>query len=186
MTSARPANSARILFSGFGIVTIGILVALATDMALNQLTPVKVVFVLGGFALLIPTMVIKYPKAYWLFLLALSIPFDISKWVSAWLVEPQSLVDLYGQPASGTTAIELYVTDVVLVVMVLPWLARSQVIPAGRRCLLCTTRGILSLRRRRLSPTQRQTSRKTARTRLGRIRERIYRKRRLAPRAAHD
>jgi len=98
--------------------------ALATDVVLSQLPPVKVAFILGGFALLIPTVVMKHPKAYWLFLLVVSIPFDISKLLSTWLVDPQSLLDLYGQPASGTTAIELYLTDLVLVVMVLPWLAR--------------------------------------------------------------
>jgi hypothetical protein len=127
MMSGPPASSARFLFPGFGIVIIGILVALATDVALSQLTPAKFAFLLGGFVLLIPTIVMEHPKAYWLFLLVLSVPFDISKWLSAWLVEPQTLVDLYGQPASGTTAIEVYVTDVVLVAMVLPWLARVAV-----------------------------------------------------------
>ena len=124
LMSVGPATSPRALFSIFGIVTLGVLMALATDVVLSQLTPVKVAFILGGFALLIPTVVMKHPKAYWLFLLVVSIPFDISKWLSTWLVDPQSLIDLYGQPASGTTAIELYLTDLVLVVMVLPWLAR--------------------------------------------------------------
>ena len=50
----------------------------------------QVAFILGGFALLIPTVVMKHPKAYWLFLLVVSIPFDISKWLSTWLVDPQS------------------------------------------------------------------------------------------------
>jgi O-Antigen ligase len=88
------------------------------------LTPAKLAFILGGFALLIPTMVVKDAKAYWLFLLVLSIPFDISKWMSAWLVDPQTLVDKYGMPASGTVSLELYLTDVVLAAMLLPWLAR--------------------------------------------------------------
>jgi O-antigen ligase len=124
MMSVPSATSARFLFPGFGIVIIGILVALATDMALAQLTLVKFAFILGGFAMLIPTMVLKNPKAYWLFLLVLSIPFDISKRMSAWLVDPQTLVDAYGQPASGTVALEPYLTDVLLIAMLLPWLAR--------------------------------------------------------------
>jgi hypothetical protein len=124
MVSVPPGASARLLLPGFGIVGIGVFVALATDVAVGLLTPVKLWFVLGGFVLLIPTMVLEDPKAYWLFLLVLSIPFDISKWLSAWLVDSQTLVDLYGQPASGTTAVELYVTDVVLIAMLLPWLAR--------------------------------------------------------------
>jgi hypothetical protein len=125
--STWPTNSPRILFSIFGIVTLGFLTALATDMALSQLTPVKVLVLPLGIALLIPTVVMKHPKAYWLFLLALSIPFDISKWLSGWPVDSQSLVDLYGVPASNTSAIEPYLTDVVLVVMVLPWFARVAV-----------------------------------------------------------
>jgi hypothetical protein len=124
MVSVQPAASARLLLAGFGIVGIGVLVALATDMAVTLLTPAKLAFILGGFALLIPTMVVKDAKAYWLFLLVLSIPFDISKWMSAWLVDPQTLVDTYGMPASGTVSLELYLTDLVLVVMLLPWLAR--------------------------------------------------------------
>src|SRR5207237_5469706 len=48
----------------------------------------------------------------------------ISTRLSAWLVDPQTLVDLYGQPASGTVSLDLYLTDVVLIAMLLPWLAR--------------------------------------------------------------
>src|SRR6266446_8084205 len=122
VSEARPA--ARFLLTTLGIVVIGVLAAVATDVAVTVLTPVKLAFILGGVALLIPTMVVKDPTAYWLFLLVLSIPFDISKLLSLWLVDPRTLVDLYGQPASGTTAVELYLTDVVLIAMLLPWLAR--------------------------------------------------------------
>ena len=122
--SERAATAGRLLSTGFGILGIGLLLALATDMGLTLLSSVKCAFILGGFALLIPTMVVKDPKAYWLFLLVLSIPFDISKWLSAWMVDPQSLVDQYGQPASGTVSLELYLTDVVLIAMLLPWLTR--------------------------------------------------------------
>ncbi len=121
--SVRPASS-RLLFVGFGIVGVGVLVALATDLGLTLLTPAKFGLAVGGFALLIPTMVMEDPKAYWLFLLVLSIPFDVSKWLSAGLVDPHTLVDEYGMPASGTVALELYLTDVVLVAMLLSWLAR--------------------------------------------------------------
>jgi hypothetical protein len=124
MVSAQPVASPRLLLAGFGIIGIGVLLALAANEAVALLTLTKLAFVLSGFALLIPTMVVKDAKAYWLFLLVLSIPFDISKWLSAWLVDPHTLVDLYGQPASGTTAVELYLTDVVLIAMLLPWLAQ--------------------------------------------------------------
>jgi len=122
--SVTAAASARARFSGFAIVTIGILVALAMSFVLAHLSPVKATVVLIGLAMVLPTLVLKNPKAYWLFLLVISIPFDISKWLSAWLIDPQTLIDLYGQPASGTTAIQVYLTDVVLIAMVLPWLAR--------------------------------------------------------------
>jgi hypothetical protein len=122
--SVTPTASARLLLPSLGIVVIGALLALATNVAVSVLTPAKLAFVLGGFALLIPTMVLKDPKAYWLFLLVLSIPFDISKLLSAWLVDSQTLVDLYGQPASGTTGVELYLTDLILIAMLLPWLAQ--------------------------------------------------------------
>jgi len=113
-----------LLFVGFGIVGVGVLVALATDLGLTLLTPAKFGLAVGGFALLIPTMVMEDPKAYWLFLLVLSIPFDISKWMTAWVVSPHTLVDAYGVPASGTLTLELFLTDVVLAAMLLPWLAR--------------------------------------------------------------
>ena len=121
--SAQRATSARLL-AGFGIVGIGVLSALATDVALTVLTPAKLAFALGGFALLIPTMVVADPRAYWLFLLVLSIPFDITKWLSMGMVDSQVLVDTYGMPMSGTVGLEIYLTDVVLVAMLLPWLAR--------------------------------------------------------------
>jgi len=119
----RPITS-RSLIAGFGIVGIGVLLALATDAAVSVLTPVKFAFLLGGFALLIPTMVLTDPKPYWLFLLVFSIPFDITKWLSTGMVDSQALVDMYGMPASGTISIEIYLTDVVLIAMLLPWLAR--------------------------------------------------------------
>ncbi len=123
MLSVRPTTS-RSLIAGIGIVGIGVLVALATDVALTLLTPAKFAFLLAGFALLIPTMALANPEPYWLFLLVLSIPFDITKWLSAGMVDSQALVDIYGMPASGTIALEIYLTDIVLVAVLLPWLAR--------------------------------------------------------------
>jgi len=129
-----------LLFVGFGIVGVGVLVALATDLGLTLLTPAKFGLAVGGFALLIPTMVMEDPKAYWLFLLVLSIPFDFSKWLSAGLVDPHTLVDEYGMPASGTVALELYLTDVVLVAMLLsvgsPFDAEAQKSPRKSVSLL--------------------------------------------------
>jgi hypothetical protein len=124
MVSVRSAASSNQLLAGLGTIGIGVLLALLINVGSAQLSLVKVAFILGGFALLIPTMVLKEPKAYWLFLLVFTIPFDISKLLSAWLIEPGALVDMYGQPASGTTGVELYLTDIVLMAMLLPWLAQ--------------------------------------------------------------
>lgn len=123
MLSVRSAISTSVI-TGFGIVGIGVLVALATDVALTHLTPAKFAFLLGAVALLIPTLVLTNPKPYWLFLLVLSIPFDITKWLSTEFVDSQALVDMYGMPASGTISLEIYLTDVILTAMLLLWLAR--------------------------------------------------------------
>ena len=123
MLSVRPVSS-RSLIVASGIVGLALLVALTTDLALTLLTPAKFAFLLGGFALLIPTIVLPEPKAYWLFLLVLSIPFDITKWLSQEMFDSQALGKMYGVPMSGTIGLEIYVTDVVLLTMLLPWLAR--------------------------------------------------------------
>ena len=99
------------------------LVAVVTNMALSALSFAKLAFVLGGFALLIPTMVVAQPQAYWLFLLVLSLPFDITKWLSMSMVDSQALVETYGMPMSNTTGLEIYLSDVILIAMLLPWLA---------------------------------------------------------------
>ena len=120
--SVQSAPSAN-LIGGFGIVGLGVLVALTTDLAMTSLTLPKLAFLLGGFALLIPTIMVEDPQAYWLFLLVFSFPFDISKWLSSPEASEQ-LVDTYGMPASGIASVELFLTDVVLLAMVIPWLAR--------------------------------------------------------------
>jgi hypothetical protein len=111
------------LRGGFGIVVGAVFVGLATDLAVEQLSMVKFAFILGAFALLIPTMLLKNAKAFWLFLLVLTMPLDISKWLTT-AQDPQALVDQYGMPASGTISVTLYLTDVVLMAMLLPWLVR--------------------------------------------------------------
>jgi hypothetical protein len=119
----RPAISAR-LGAGFGIVAVGILVAVATNMALTVFSSAKLAFALGGLALLIPTMVVQHPQAYWLFLLVMSLPFDITKNLSLSMVDSDALGKTYGVPISGTTGLEIYLSDVILIAMLLPWLGR--------------------------------------------------------------
>jgi O-antigen ligase len=121
---AQPASPTRPLIAGFAIVAMGVLIALATVLALTLIRPVLLAFAFGGIALLIPTFVMRDPRAYWLFLLVISIPFEIHQHTTKWLADPGVLFDQYGLPASGTLALDFYLTDVVLIAMVLPWLVR--------------------------------------------------------------
>ncbi len=95
-----------------------------TIIALEAISLIKLSFIIGGLTLLIPTMLVEDPQPYWLFLLAFSIPFDISKMLTSGIVDPQDLVDQFGMPASGNVSIELYLTDVVLFAMLIPWVAQ--------------------------------------------------------------
>ncbi len=117
-------QAARPLAAGLAIVFVGVLVAVVTVLGLTLVRPVLLALALGGLVVLIPTFVVRDERAYWLFLLALSIPFDVYKRTTSWIVEPYVLSSEYGLPASGTLSIDIYVSDVVLLAMVLPWLAR--------------------------------------------------------------
>src|ERR1700730_775844 len=107
-----------------GIAVIGVLVAAGTVSALSFLGPLKVAFALGGLVLLVPTFIVRNPTAYGLFLLVFSIPIDISTHTTTWLADPQVLLEQYGFQASGTSSVDVYVTDVVLMAMLPPWLAQ--------------------------------------------------------------
>src|SRR5216683_1269263 len=120
------ANIIRRLSSGYAIIVIGALVAIVTVLVLglSLLRPVLLAFAFGGLVLLIPPLVMRDPRAYWLFLLVLSMPFDVSKRTTTWLVQPFDLYREFGMPATGTLSLDFYLTDVILVAMLLPWLAR--------------------------------------------------------------
>ncbi len=122
--SASSSSLSRVLLGGLGVACAGVLLGVATAMAVTVVSPAKTTFLLGGAALLIPTMILEDPQAYWLFLLVLSIPFDITKWLSIGIVDLQALVEAYGEPMSGTIGLEVYLTDVIVLVMLAPWIAR--------------------------------------------------------------
>jgi hypothetical protein len=123
MMVIQPASPARSLATGSAIVTLGVLVALVTVLALTLVRPALVVLAFGGLVILIPTFILKDARAYWLFLLVVSIPFDISKRTTTWLVDPWMLLREYGPPAGGTLSLDFYLTDIVLGALLLPWLA---------------------------------------------------------------
>ena len=118
------AHSARPLTAGFAITAIGVLVAIGTVLGLTLLRPVLFAFAFGGLLILLPPLMMREPRAYWLFLFALSIPFDISKRTTTWMVQPLDLYNKYGLPASGTLSVDIYLADVVLIAMLIPWLVR--------------------------------------------------------------
>lgn len=117
-------NPTKSLPSRLAIVALGIAIGLATVVALTLVRPVLFAFALGGFVILIPTLFVRDQKAYWLFLLVLSIPLDISKRMTTWLVDPFAVLQDTGLPISGTLSLDLYLTDAILFVMMLPWLLR--------------------------------------------------------------
>jgi hypothetical protein len=117
-------DAARPIATGLAIVSVGVLAGTITLLSVTQLRPILLLFALGGLILLIPPFLMRDSRVYWLFLLVASIPFDIHKSLTRWIVEPEELIELYGSPATGTASIDLYLTDAVLVAMVLPWIAR--------------------------------------------------------------
>jgi O-antigen ligase len=107
-----------------GIVALGVLVALGTVLALTFIGPVKAGFAIGGLVLLIPALVVRDPRGYGLFLLVFSIVIEVYIHTTKWLVDPLDLFYRYGLPGLGTLGLDIYVTDLVFIAMLLPWLAQ--------------------------------------------------------------
>lgn len=118
------AGRARPLGGTLAFVAIGVLAGLVSAIAATQIRPVLLAFAFGGVIVLISTMLVRDQRSYWLFLLVLSIPFEIGKRMSTWLVDPWMVLRDTGPPLSGTISLNLYLTDIVLFAMVLPWLVR--------------------------------------------------------------
>jgi O-antigen ligase len=112
---AQVAGWARPLVAASAIVAIGVLVALVTVLGLTLGRPALLYLALGGIVFLIPTFVVQDPKAYWLFLLVLSMPFEIHKKITSFMGQ-------YGP--SRTLSLNLYLTDAVLLLLLLFWVGR--------------------------------------------------------------
>src|SRR4051812_30256678 len=112
------------LTAALRIVSLGVLTGLATVIIMTAFRPVLIAFGFAGLLMLIATLGIREQRAYWLFLLTLSIPFDISKQTTKWIIDPWQLLREYGPPLSGTVSFDIYLTDVILFMMCLPWLNR--------------------------------------------------------------
>ncbi len=120
----RGRGSPSLLLVGAGVVAAGVLLGAVIVLGLNYVRPPVLVVLLCGPVLLLPTFMMRNPSTYWLFLLVASIPFDIYKSLSRWLVAPEELIQRYGAPTAGNASLDLYLTDVVLLVMVAHWLVR--------------------------------------------------------------
>ena len=114
----------RPLAAGFAIVAIGILVGMVTMLGLTYVRPVMFALAFSGLVLLIPTVMVRDPKAYWLFLFVLSFLFNVGKRTTTWLADPLVLFHDFGFPALGTLSIDIYPHDVILFMLLIPWLAQ--------------------------------------------------------------
>ena len=121
---ARALSPTKPLIGVPGIVALGVLVALGTVLALNLIGTMKVAFAFGGLFLLLPAFLVRDARAYGLFVLVSSIPIDMAIHLTKWLVNPQDLLYQFGLPASGTLGVVFFVTDAVLIAMLLPWLTQ--------------------------------------------------------------
>ena len=106
------------------IIVAGLLIGSVTVLSLSLFRPAVFVVLFCGLLLVLPTFFVRNPSAYWLFLLVASIPFDIYKSLSRWIVAPEVLVERFGAPTAGNASLDFYLTDAVLSVMVAYWLVR--------------------------------------------------------------
>jgi O-Antigen ligase len=116
--------SARPLIAASQIVAGGILVAFVTVFALSNFRTVLIALTFIGIMLALPTFVVSDKRAYWLFLLVLSLPADILKRTTTWIVDWTVLLRQYGLPPMETVSLDIYATDLVLFVLVVLWFAR--------------------------------------------------------------
>ncbi len=109
---------------GVAVVAIGILAGVITVLTMIDLRLPIIMVMFVGLVVFLPTLLLKDAKAYWLFLLAVSIPFDIYKSLSRWIVAPEILIQQYGPPTAGNLSMDFFLTDAILIPMVLQWLVR--------------------------------------------------------------
>ena len=93
------------LATAFTIILVAVLTAAAAVLGVTVIRPVYLLAALVGVVLLVPALLVKDARAYWLFLLVLSLPLDIRKHATAWLVSPPDLVTEFGLPATGLTGV---------------------------------------------------------------------------------
>jgi len=105
-------------------IVVGCVIAALSTLMLVTLRPILVAAVFCGLAVFLPTLVLREAKLYWLMLFVLSMQFDISKRLTTWMAAPWILFETYGFPASGNLSINFYLSDVILCILLLPWVCR--------------------------------------------------------------
>lgn len=124
MIVAHALSPTRSLTGALAVVAIGLFVGAGVMLTQSLLGPKTVALVLGTIFFLLPALVIRDARAYGIFLLVVSIPFEVAKSTTQWLVDPIGLFHTYGIPASGTLGIDIYPNDFIMVALILPWLVR--------------------------------------------------------------
>jgi hypothetical protein len=120
----REARSNVHLIDACGIIVLGVLVALVATWAISFKRPTVIAIYSIAIIVALPTFFMRDRRAYWLFLLAFSIPIDLSKPITTWIMSPWVLLREYGLPPMETLSLDIYATDVALLALLLPWLAR--------------------------------------------------------------
>jgi O-antigen ligase len=106
------------------VVTVGLVIGLIVMTLLKFVGALWLILVLGGVLVLLPAFIVNDPRAYGLFLAIVTIPIDLAVHTTTWWVSRFTLFEQFGLPASGTLALDLYMNDIVFIVMLLPWLVQ--------------------------------------------------------------
>jgi hypothetical protein len=106
------------------IALFGISIGVAAALSIGIVRPVMLAFVFGGFVLLLPAMIVREPITYWQFLFVLSFLVGVSKRLTSWLVAAPDLYYEFGIPPSGTLSVDLYISDIILILMLIPWIGQ--------------------------------------------------------------
>ena len=111
-------------FGAAKIVTLGTLVASAIVSGSSLVGPTKSALAIAGLAMLLPALVLRRPREYGLVLLVLSFLVELQLRLTKWLADPWALFVQFGMPPSGTLSIDLYISDVILFALLVPWIVQ--------------------------------------------------------------
>lgn len=106
-------------------VVAGAVASGAGALALSQLPFQWTLLVCLGMLAVLPTLIVKDVKLYWLILFLVSLPIQISKNLTNYVVDPLELVMNFGLPPSGNITIKVYPSDILLGALIVQWLLRS-------------------------------------------------------------